>query len=273
MMARLISLIRQAFLARRDVRAVSGFLLLLLLLVPPVAAQGGAGYLIGPGDVIEVSLAGVPDYRSRVRVQEDGTVLLPYAESVRAADRTALQLGQDIARKLAATGYYVRPQVIVDIVSYSSRYVTVLGAVASPGLVPVDRSYRLSEILARVGGTRLGGADHVVLTRAGAKEMRLPVETLATAGGASDPQVEPGDKIFVPEAESFFIYGQVNAPGAYALKGGMTIRQAIARGGGLTQLGTEKRVKLIRNGKEMKGAKLEMPVAADDVVVVGERYF
>lgn len=254
------------------------FLGLFLTGISGAAAQDGSpvtdgGYVIGAGDVIEVSLVGVSDYRSRVKVQADGTVLLPYAESVRAADRTALQLGQDVARKLAATGYYVKPQVIVDVVSYSSRYVTVLGAVASPGLVPVDRLYRLSEIIARVGGTRSVGADYVTLTRAGGEEMRLPLEALATGGGQEDPPVQPGDKIFVPEAKSFFIYGQVNAPGAYALRGGMTVRQAIARGGGLTQLGTEKRIKLIRGGQEMKGVALEMPVTAEDVVVVGERYF
>lgn len=259
----------------------SRFLMLLGLFLAGVsgaAAEDGAtltdgGYAIGVGDVIEVSLVGVADYRSRVKVQADGTVLLPYADSVRAADRTALQLGQDVARKLAASGYYVKPQVIVDVVSYSSRYVTVLGAVASPGLVPVDRAYRLSEILARVGGTRVGGADHVTLTRAGGEEMKLPFAALATGGPQEDPVVQPGDKIFVPEAESFFIYGQVNAPGAYPLRSGTTVRQAIARGGGLTQLGTEKRVKLIRNGKEMKGVALEMPMTAEDVVVVGERYF
>ena len=49
----------------------------------------------------------------------------------------------------------------VEVVSYASRYVTVLGAVGSPGLIPMDRPYRLSEILARVGGARQDGADHV----------------------------------------------------------------------------------------------------------------
>ena len=53
----------------------------------------------------------------------------------------------------------------------------------------------------------------------------------------------------------------------------MTVRQALARGGGLTQLGTEKRVKIIRGGRPLKGAGLETVVAAEDVVVVGERYF
>jgi polysaccharide export outer membrane protein len=255
---------------------------MMLLCIPAVHAQDGsvpqsgvtdAGYVIGVGDVIEVSLVGVADYRARVKVQADGTVMLPYAESVPAAEQTALQLGREIAGRLARGGYYVRPQIIVDIVSYASRYVTVLGAVASPGLVPVDRAYRVSEILARVGGTRAGGADHVTLRRASGEEMNLDIAALATGSESRDPEVRPGDKIYVPEAEPFFIYGQVNAPGAYPVRDGMTVRQALARGGGLTQLGTEKRVKIIRGGKHLKGAGLETVVAAEDVVVVGERYF
>lgn len=259
---------------------IMGLSLLGLILSGPAAAEENAaaattdaGYVVGVGDVIEVSLVGVPDYRTRVKVQADGTVLLPYAESVKVADRTALQLGREIGTKLAQGGYFVKPQVIVDIVSYASSNVTVLGAVANPGLVPVDRSYRLSEILARVGGKRENGADHVTLRRNSGEEMRLDIEALATGGTERDPQVLPGDKIFVPDAEQFFIYGQVNAPGAYPLREGMTIRQALARGGGLTQLGSDKRVKIFRGGKQVKDAALESLVAAEDVVVVGERYF
>jgi polysaccharide export outer membrane protein len=232
-----------------------------------------SGYVIGVDDIIEVSLVGVPDYRTRVKVQADGRVQLPYVESVSAVDKTSLALSREIARRLASGGYYVKPQVIVDIVSYASRYVTVLGAVANPGLVPVDRDYRLSEILARVGGTRADGADHVKLRRETGAEMVLDLTTLATGGESTDPQVAPGDKIYVPDAEQFFIYGQVNAPGAYRVVSGMTVRQALARGGGLTQLGTERRVKIFRNGAEVKGAGLESAVTPEDVVVVGERYF
>lgn len=265
---------------RSFVRSIIGLSLLGLIVSGPAAAAESApvattdtGYVVGVGDVIEVSLVGVADYRSRVKVQADGTVLLPYAESVQAADRTALQLGREIGAKLAGGGYFVKPQVIVEIVSYASSSVTVLGAVANPGLVPVDRSYRLSEILARVGGKRENGADHVTLRRSSGEQMTLEIAALATGGAERDPQVLPGDKIFVPDAEQFFIYGQVNAPGVYPLREGMTIRQGLARGGGLTQLGTEKRVKIYRGGKQVKDAGLESAIAAEDVVVVGERYF
>lgn len=261
------------------VRMLPALFLLLLAAAAPLPAQqqpapaASDAYILGPGDVIDVSLAGVADYHAQARVDANGTVQLPYAENVPATGRTALELGRAVAAKLSASGYYVKPQVIVSIASYASRYVTVLGAVASPGLLPVDRAYHVSEILARAGGRRVDGADTLTLRRADGQEMRLPIDDLATGGGAQDPMVAPGDKIYVPAARSFFIYGQVNAPGAYPVRDGMTVRQAIARGGGLTQLGTEKRVKIIRNGEELKGAKLEMPLSPDDVVVVGERYF
>lgn len=89
---------------------------------------------------------------------------------------------------------------------------------------------------------------------------------------ADDPAVYPGDKIFVPEAETFFIYGQVNAPGTFVIQEDMTVRKALARAGGLTSLGSDKRVQVFRNGQPTK-VSLESKVGSGDVIVVGERLF
>src|SRR3546814_582608 len=120
-----------------------GLALILLLLGSPIAmAQGkpsvaaDGGYVIGIDDVIEISLVGVDSYKVRAKVQADGSVPLPYGQSVTAADKTALQLSREVAGQLSSAGYYVKQQVLVDVVSYASRYVTVMGAVTSPGLVP-----------------------------------------------------------------------------------------------------------------------------------------
>src|SRR3546814_6571250 len=128
-------------------------------------------------------------------------------------------------------------------------------AVTSPGLVPIDRAYRVSEILARVGGKQDKGAEYLMLRRQDGAEMKLNIAGLATGDNSQDPFVTAGDKIYVPDAESFFIYGQVNAPGVYPVRAGMSVRQAIARGGGLTELGTDKRVKIFRQGIEVKDRK------------------
>src|SRR3546814_4866429 len=98
-----------------------GLALILLLLGSPIAmAQGkpsvaaDGGYVIGIDDVIEISLVGVDSYKVRAKVQADGSVPLPYGQSVTAADKTALQLSREVAGQLSSAGYYVKPQVLVD---------------------------------------------------------------------------------------------------------------------------------------------------------------
>ncbi len=231
------------------------------------------GYILGTGDVIEVTVVGREDYKARVRVQTDGTVALPLIGSLTATGKTTLQLSAEIVKALKAGGYYEKPVISVEIASYSSRYVTVLGEVGSPGLVPIDRAYRVSEILARVGGAKPSAADDVTLRRATGEELNLPIVTLATGGAKDDPYVNPGDKLFLASAKTFYIYGSVAAPGVYKVDTDMSLRKALARGGGLTPSGSEKRVKVFRNGQEMKKVDLNAPVEPGDVVVVGERLF
>lgn len=240
----------------------------------PAAATDNpdSAYVLGPGDVIEVSVLGQNDFNTRARVRTDGTIALPYLGSTAVAGETPISLSAQLADRLRAGGYYIKPVVNVEVAGFASRYVIVLGAVASPGLQSVDRAYRVSEIIARSGGMRDSAADHVVLRREGGEEMKLPFEKLATGGDADDPYVRPGDKLFVPTVQTFYIYGQIAAPGVYGVMPEMTLRKAIARGGGLGPSGSDKRVKVFRKGQEIK-ADLDTLIMPDDVVVVGERLF
>jgi polysaccharide export outer membrane protein len=233
----------------------------------------GEEYRLGTGDVVEVNLLGREDFKTRSRIRPDGSILLPFLGSVTAAQRTPTELGEAVAGALRSGGYYASPVVSVDIVSYASQYITVLGAVANPGLVPIDRAYRLSEIMARVGGIRAGGADHVVLRPATGAEQRYAMKTLATGDASQDPLVSPGDKVYVPDAELFYIYGEVNAPGAYPMMAEPTLRKALARGGGVKATGTHRRVKVYRQGQQVRAPDLAVAVRPGDVIVVGERLF
>lgn len=231
------------------------------------------GYVVGINDTLDISMVGSEEFRGRVQVQQDGTIQLPYVGSLKAQDKTLLQLGREIAAALTAGGYYINPAIQVTVAQISSRYVTVLGEVASPGLIPVDRAYRASEMIARVGGIKPGGAETFYLRREGGAEIPLTLEEIARGGAAADPIVNPGDKIFVPVAPTFYIYGQVNAPGTYPIQNKMSLRMALARGGGLTSLGSDKRITVVRNGEELKKFSLSDPIQKDDVIVVGERFF
>ena len=249
--------------------------------VTPVAAAPAADskqveaqkdeYVIGPEDVVEVEVVGQPDH-SRARVYTDGTIQVNLAGRVMAAGKTPRQLGTEVAAILKAGGYYANPAVNVEVVGFSSRYVTVLGAVGSPGLVPINRPYRLSEVVARVGGVREGAADFLIIRPETGPERRYNVEKIASGDSSQDPMVVAGDKIFAPTAEIIYVTGQVKSPGTYPIKTDMTIAQAIARSGGLTDSGTDKRVKVTRGGKTLKlepSAKVE----PGDVLLINEKLF
>ena len=241
----------------------------------PSSDQGALseGYVLGAGDVIEVTLVGRTDFQARVQIQVDGTARLPLVGDLKATNRTVLQFREDVRRALIDGGFYTSAQVAVVVATFASRYVTVLGEVVTPGLVPVDRSYHVSEILARVGGARPTGADEIVIRRETGEELTLMIREVATGGDSKDPLVYPGDKLFIATAPQYFIYGQVNAAGSYRVERGMSLRMALARGGGLTPLGSESRVKVFRDGIELKKFDPGAPIKGGDVVVVGERFF
>lgn len=245
------------------------------LQTPPAAVAPAAvdeGYILGPEDVVQVDVLGRSDFSVKSKVTTDGKIQLPLLGAVAAANRTVLQLRTEIRTALQKGGFFTQPIVEVQVASYSSRYVTVLGAVATPGLIPVDRAYRLSEILARVGGVRESGADYLTV-RSKTGERNYTVKDLATGNESLDPYVQPGDKIFSPTADIFYVQGQVKAPGNFRLTPKMTLSMALARAGGITDLGSSSSIKITRNNAEMRVRDLNSEIQPNDIIDVGEGWF
>jgi polysaccharide export outer membrane protein len=239
----------------------------------PATVSPSDGYQIGPEDTVEVDVLGQTDFRSRVKVKSDGTIPLPYIGNVEAAGYTAITLAQSVASRLKAAGIFAEPVVNVEIVSYASRYIIALGEVGATGIVPVDRAYRLSEIIARVGGIKASGTNYVILTRPGQAGMKFMFENLAKGTEQDDPLVQPGDKIFVPKAELYYMSGAIGNAGEFALNEALTVRKAIARAGGVKPEGSINKVKIFRQGREIKRINLETLVQPGDSIVIGERIF
>ena len=238
---------------------------------PTTASGEDAEYILGAEDTIEVGIVGSAD-KIRARIYTDGTFQMNLIGKVTAAGRTPRQLATEIADALKKGGYYANPIVDVEVTGYASRYVTVLGAFNQPGLVPINRAYHLSEILARVGGVREGAADYLIVRPENGPEKRYIVERLAAGDPSEDPLVAAGDKIFAPPAEVFYVLGQVKSPGTYPIKADQTIAQAIARAGGVTESGSDKKVKVQRGGKTTKMDNSEK-VLPGDVLTITERLF
>jgi polysaccharide export outer membrane protein len=140
---------------------------------------------------------------------------------------------------------------------------------------------RLSVVLALAGGTAPNGADVLVVTgtRNGQpfrQEVDFPT-LFAPGNAAKDFVMLNGDTVWVERQPIVYIYGEVQRPGPMRLEREMTLLQALATGGGLTQRGTDKGIRVHRKGSDGKVQVIE-PVMTDtlregDVVFVRESLF
>jgi polysaccharide export outer membrane protein len=130
--------------------------------------NGGNKFLVGPGDVIEVSVWEAPpamlfgavvldpsagQTTTRVitfpqqMVTEDGMITMPFAGRVPVKGRSTQEIEKDIAKRLK--GKANQPQVLVRVIQNNTSNVTVVGEVNSSTLMPLTpRGERLLDALA-----------------------------------------------------------------------------------------------------------------------------
>jgi len=261
----------------------------------PVATTGqdvSAEYKIGPKDLLEISVLGVPEISKLVvRVSEDGRITLPLLGEVGVGDLTKFEVEKKLTQ-LAGEKIVLKPQVTVHILEYLSRRVSVVGAVGRPGPYELlGRQTVLSVVSAAGGLTEDAGEEIIVIRQLAAGEstsIRISVDGLFVQG---DPKLnialEPGDVLNVPidKPVPIYVFGQVRSPGALQVRRSSlpTLTQAIAQAGGFTDRANKKRVQIRRKdaaGKELeiivsvrkilKGKIKDVPLKVNDTIYVPE---
>ncbi|MBC7521772.1 MAG: polysaccharide biosynthesis/export family protein [Sandarakinorhabdus sp.] len=231
------------------------------------------GYVLGPDDTVQISVYGQPEAGVSTRIKADGTIVMPLLGIVQVAGQTNITLAKLIADKLTQGGFLKAPVVNVEVGSYVSKTVNVAGNVGGPGIVPLDRPYRVLDVLLKSGWVRENGASYVYLRRPGVPEMRLDVEGLVRGDADKNPLMRDGDTLYVPGADQFFISGPVGRPGPLPILPGMTVRQALIVAGGVGPTGSSNKVGLIRGNAKEVDADLSTVVQKNDIIIVRERMF
>lgn len=239
-------------------------------------------YRIGPGDSIRITVYQNPDLTLETRVSENGAINYPLLGAVRIGGMAIASAEMTIAKALQAGNFIQKPQVNIQLLHYRGSQVSVLGQVSRPGRYPLETfNTRLSEMLATAGGITPAGADVVTVTgtRSG-KPFRtiIDISNLSQRSQLQDDiVVTGGDVIYVDRAPMFYIHGEVQRPGSYRVERGMTVRQALVQGGGLTPRGTERGLRLYRRGAngavETLSPDMNDLVRPDDVYQVRESLF
>jgi polysaccharide export outer membrane protein len=132
---------------------------------------GQKGFVIGPGDLLQVRMFGQEAFSTRARVRSDGKVSLPLLNDVEAAGYTPLALGQQLETRYK--DFVKVPAVTISVEEVRPLSVAVAGEVAKPGMVSTDRGATLLQVLLMAGGlTDFAHRDRIFVLR-GAQPMRI----------------------------------------------------------------------------------------------------
>jgi polysaccharide biosynthesis/export protein len=256
--------------------------MLCVLALSPAHGQTPAptnSYILGAGDQIEISLLDQADPPTKVRIDADNSVVLPLIGRTIVGGISVTEARQLIEDRYIAGKYLVKPIVRLDVLVYESQKVSILGAVDNQALLPLDRSYSLTEIIARAGGLTPDAGDTAIILRKSGSVPREVVDLTALLDGTGmAPTILAGDTIIIPKAPTIAVVGAVTRAGVFRLTRGMTVLQAIAAAGDITRMGSMSDIKVRRSKlgtstRQLISIDLDDRLMDGDVIVIKERMF
>lgn len=271
------------------------------------AASAAASYVVGPGDILEVSVLDQAEVSRSTTVQPDGRFTMPLLGDVEVAGKTVAEIQKFITDALSKD-FLVNPQVEVRVREYASQFALVLGEVINPGRRALRGGTRLIDILIESGGFRPGASGEILVQRTegafpnGEKSIRF---RLGNTGGMTETDranaempIRNGDVITAAPKYFVTVDGEVSRPGRVVIENDLTLLGVIAESGGLAKLASTK-VRIIRKkapgvdvaafipcdgatqdvcrvvdvGEIRKGKVQDVVLAPNDKVVVSRRRF
>lgn len=246
-------------------------------------ADAQTNYVLGPQDVLNITVLGEEDLSRKYTIEQDGTFTFPLIGRVTAHGLTLRALEQELRAKLVSGGFLKNPEISVAIDAYQSQRIMVWGQVNQPGEKQLTGDMTLLSALARAGSVTSSAGSEAVVVRprkggAGDPEIiRIDLAELQAGNMALNIPLRDGDTINIPKALAVFVTGHVKNPNGYSIEDGMTVLQVLSLAGGLTDRGSDRRINIVRmvDGKktELKGVKLTALVQPGDTIVVGQRIF
>jgi len=260
----------------------------------PTPATPPPEYVVGPGDILQVTVYGNEELSRAPTVQPNGTIGLPLLGDVAVTGLSASEIQRKLTA-LLARDFLVNPQVEVKVKEYQSQFVSVVGEVNNPGRKPLRGRTRLFDVLIEAGGFTPRASGEVVITRRegtfdnGGHSLRLQF-----SGASPAPRdlvnlevpLQNGDLITASAKYYVTVEGEVVRPGRYPLEEETTISTAVSAAGGLTRFAKndvrvrrvspetgkteilEVDLKAIRNGKVT-----DLVLRPNDVITVPRKLF
>lgn len=250
-------------------------------------APADATYILRPNDSISLAVYEEADLSVKVRILKTGQASFPLIGSVDVAGLSIAAASARI-RDLYAKDFLVDPKITLTVDDYATEFISVIGAVKSPGQVsiPVSGHLDLAAAMAFVGGlAEDADVNGIQLIRGSGTTSSFSMASIQ--GEAGRVRLAVGDRIIVNQSpyvgKKITVLGQVGKPGPmpFPLNGKLDLVNAIALAGGTTDLANPKKVTINRKGKinvvdfkeiSQRGDRPYL-LQPDDVITVAERLF
>ena len=211
--------------------------------------ESTAKLLIGPGDLLSISVFNIPEMQQTVRVSEAGDAVVSLIGSVHLAGMTVAAAAVSLEKQYRERNLLVDPHISILVTEYATEGVSVLGEVNKPGVYPLLGPHTLLDIISAAGGlTASAGSTVSIRRRNGAEQtVQLNVHNPEKAL-AGDVELQPADTVVVARASAVYVVGDVGRPGGFLMQnnGRLTVLQAIALASGANKTASLSHTKIIR---------------------------
>jgi len=241
---------------------------------PPALAQPPATTSstskLAAGDLIEVSVYGVPDLSTKARVGNGGDVYLPLIDYVHIEDLTVDEAQSLIEKRLSDGGYVRNPHVTIFISESSSQAVNVLGEVTRPGPYPAIGERHLYDLISAAGGLTDKAGRNVTIIHHQNPDQKMELHLASSLAEDTQNNVEilPGDTIIVSRAGIVYVVGDVTRPSGFLVEDNtLSVLKALALAGGGTRTASLNGAKILRqtpNGMQEIPVRLKKVLQAKD---------
>ena len=247
------------------------------------AAHPDSVLRLADGDLIEVSVYGVPDLTTRARIGSNGDAYLPLIDYVHLTGLTAEEAQTLIQKRLSEGGFVKDPHVSLFVDHYSSAGASILGEVTKPGVYQVTGQERLFDLISAAGGLteKAGRSISVVHRGQDDQPQSVPLSRNLADHAEGNIPIYPGDTVIVRKADVVYVVGDVGRPSGFLMDSGqLTVLQAISLAGGTTRTAKINAARIIRKSpsgisetpvhlKQILEAKApDVPMQADDILFV-----
>ena len=225
-------------------------------------------YLLGPGDVLRISVWGYPELTNVITVRPDGMVSFPLIKEIKAMGMTPEELRQEINKQLCEV--IKDAQISLIVINFRTINISVLGEVNKPGLYPLTGRVDVLKAISAAGGlTDEAGLRNATIIRKSQEITPVDLEKLLIQNDLSQNYLlDTGDSLYIPKAfaiTNISIAGEVNSPGLYSLEGKVDVLKAISACRGLTQKANLKNAIITKLNDEIIQVDLEKLLIQNDL--------